>query len=429
MKIGEKEPTASGSFANTTGGIAGAGISPLVNTQFTYLDVGVNVEMTPHVHENGDISLHVSLDISSVTGQVNLGGINEPIIGQRKIEQDIRLHEGEVNLIGGLLSTQDNKTKTGVPGLANIPLIGRLFSADSVDRERDEIMVAMIPHVVRRPDITPENVRGVFSGPTGTVTVKRAPLTAPESGESPENPAPAAPSGGEAAAAPPAAQPVPVPAPATPRPSSQAPLAGAGIQQAAQAAQQPIQPPPVPAAGPPGPLPPATAPPETGEPGATPPSTAPATVPAGAAKPAAATPSGPVKIHFAEDEINKSVGETFKVDISVENAKDVASAQFILQYDPKLLSLDSVAGGNFWSGDGEQPLMIKNVQNESGMANVRLNRKPGSTALAGNGTLLTLTLKALAPGAAKLTAANITLNNIQNQMMGSGSPVLTVNIK
>jgi general secretion pathway protein D len=136
-----------------------------------------------------------------------------------------------------------------------------------------------------------------------------------------------------------------------------------------------------------------------------------------------------VKIHFAEDEINKSVGETFKVDISVENAKDVASAQFILQYDPKLLSLDSVAGGNFWSGDGEQPLMIKNVQNESGMANVRLNRKPGSTALAGNGTLLTLTLKALAPGAAKLTAANITLNNIQNQMMGSGSPVLTVNIK
>ena len=150
MKIGEKEPTASGSFANTN-----AGISPLVNTQFTYLDVGVNVEIMPHVHENGDVSMHVTLDISSVTGQVNLGGVNEPVIGQRKIDQDIRLREGEVNLIGGLLSTQDNKTKTGVPGLANIPFLGRFFSGASVDRERDEVMIALVPHVCRAPTSQP----------------------------------------------------------------------------------------------------------------------------------------------------------------------------------------------------------------------------------------------------------------------------------
>ena len=405
MKIGEKEPTASGSFANTTGAIAGTGISPLVNTQFTYLDVGVNVEITPHVHENGDVSLHVSLDISSVTGQVNLGGINEPIIGQRKIEQDIRLHEGEVNLIGGLLSTQDNKTKTGVPGLSSIPILGKLFSGDSVDRERDEIMIAMIPHVVRRPDITPENSRGVASGPQQTVTLRRAPMAVDETVQPPaENPAPA-----PVAAA---AQPVPVPAPVptAPQPSSQAPLAA------------PAAPPPVPVAAPPGPMPPATAPPEAG-------ATPPATAPAAAVKPPAAGTSGPVKIHFADDEINKTAGETFKVDVNVENAHDVVSAPFTFQYDPKLLSLDSVAAGKFWSGDGEDPLVIKNVQNESGLASIRVNRKPGSAAVGGNGTLLTLTLKALAPGAARLTAANITLNNAQAQMLGSGSPVLTINIK
>ena len=417
MKIGEKEPTASGSFANTTGAIAGAGLSPLVNTQFTYLDVGVNVEITPHVHENGDISLHISLDISSVTGQVNLGGINEPIIGQRKIEQDVRLHEGEVNLIGGLLSTQDNKTKTGVPGLASIPILGKLFSGDSVDRERDEIMIAMIPHVVRRPDITPENVRGVFSGPSGTVTVHRAPLPAPENVAPPENPAPA-PSAGETAAIPPAGQPAPAVAsvPASPRPSSQAPMA------ALQPAVQPTPPPPLPAAPPQSMMPPATAPPETG-----------AALPqpnrgaAPASKPAET--GGPAKIHFSQDEINKSVGETFTVDVDVENARDVISAPFTFQYDPKLLSLDNVAAGKFWTGGGEEPLLIKNVQNESGLASIRLSRKPGSPALAGNGTLLTLTLKALAPGTARLTAANITLQNAQTQMMGSGSPVLTINIK
>ena len=241
MKIGEKEPTASGSFANTTGAIAGAGISPLVNTQFTYLDVGVNVEIEPHVHENGDVSMHVTLDISSVTGQVNLGGINEPIIGQRKIDQSIRLREGEVNLIGGLLSTQDNKTKTGVPGLANIPIIGKLFSGDSVDRERDEIMIALIPHVVRRPDITPENLRSVSSGFQNQVTLKYAARPPQENFQAPapapdENPAPAA-----AAAAPPAGAP---PAPG------------------AVAVSAPIPPPPVPAAAPAGVLPPATAPPE-----------------------------------------------------------------------------------------------------------------------------------------------------------------------
>jgi general secretion pathway protein D len=169
-------------------------------------------------------------------------------------------------------------------------------------------------------------------------------------------------------------------------------------------------------------MPPATAPPEAG-------AAPPATAPAAAVKPPAASTSGPVKIHFTDDEINKGVGETFKVDVIVENAHDVISAPFTFQYDPKLLSLDGVAAGKFWSADGEDPLVIKNVQNESGLASIRVNRKPGSAAVGGNGTLLTLTLKALAPGAARLTAANITLNNAQTQMLGSGSPVLTINIK
>ena len=409
MKIGEKEPTASGSFANTSGAIGGVGgISPLVNTQFTYLDVGVNVEVLPHVHENGDVSMHIDLDISSVTGQVNLGGINEPIIGQRKIGQDIRLREGEVSLIGGLLSTQDNKTKTGVPGLSSVPILGKLFSGSSVDRERDEIMIALVPHVVRRPDITPENVRGIASGSQQTVQVRRAPRAVEEAPPAPaaQNPAPPA-GGGDNAANRPPEQPIPVPAPPVAVPAAPA----------AQPVVRPTPPPPVPAAQPQGNLPPATAPPESNDAAAAP----------AAAKPPA--PGGPVKVHFADESLSKAIGETFTVNIDVDNARDVVSAPFMLQYDPKLLSLDNIVAGKFWSGDGEEPLLIKNVQNESGLASIRLNRKPGGTPVAGTGTLLTLTFKALAPGAATLTAANITLNNAQNQMVGSGSPRLTINIK
>lgn len=178
MKIGEREPTATGSSQSGVSTVSATGVSALVNTQFTYLDVGVNVEVLPHVHENGDISLHVSLDISSVTSTTDIGGINEPVIGQRKIEHDIRLREGEVSLLGGLLSLTDSKVKTGTPGLANIPLLGRLFSGESVDRERDELLVALIPHIVRRPDITPENIRGINVGAGNQVTVHRAPKVA-----------------------------------------------------------------------------------------------------------------------------------------------------------------------------------------------------------------------------------------------------------
>ena len=107
LKIGEKVPTASGSFQP---GVAGVGVSPLVNTQFTYLDVGVNMEVLPKVHENNEVSLHIDLDISQVDSYQNLGGISEPEIGQNKETADVRLREGEVNLIGGIIQQTDTKS-------------------------------------------------------------------------------------------------------------------------------------------------------------------------------------------------------------------------------------------------------------------------------------------------------------------------------
>src|ERR1019366_7677096 len=88
LKIGDRVPVATGSFQP---GIGGVGINPLVNTQFQYLDVGVNIDVTPHVHADREVTLKITMDISSVTGQSSIGGISQPIIGQRKIEQEIRL--------------------------------------------------------------------------------------------------------------------------------------------------------------------------------------------------------------------------------------------------------------------------------------------------------------------------------------------------
>jgi general secretion pathway protein D len=86
LKIGDRVPIATGSFQP---GIGGVGINPLVNTQFQYLDVGVNIDITPKVHAGREVTLKIAMDISSVTGQSNIGGISQPVIGQRKIEHEI----------------------------------------------------------------------------------------------------------------------------------------------------------------------------------------------------------------------------------------------------------------------------------------------------------------------------------------------------
>ncbi len=199
LKIGDREPTATGSFQP---GIGGVGINPLVNTQFTYIDVGVNVELQTRVFDTGDVYLHVDLDISSVTGQVNLGGIQQPIIGQRKISQEVRVREGEPALLGGLTKIQDTKTVTGIPGLNSIPILRRLFSGESVDRERQELLIALVPHIVRRPEYSAENLRGIAVGNAQSVHLSYAPRPSETRAATP---APAGPPRQETPAAPSAA--------------------------------------------------------------------------------------------------------------------------------------------------------------------------------------------------------------------------------
>src|SRR6202035_4476532 len=112
LRIGDKVPIATGSFQAGVGvgGAAGTGfVNPLVNTQFQYQDVGVNIDLTPRIHPNHEISLKLSVEVSSVTGQSTIGGIQQPIISQRKLEHEIRLKEGEANVLGGLITRTDTK--------------------------------------------------------------------------------------------------------------------------------------------------------------------------------------------------------------------------------------------------------------------------------------------------------------------------------
>jgi general secretion pathway protein D len=392
LKIGDRQPTATGSFGSAIGSV-GVGMSPLMNTQFTFIDVGVNVEITPRVHDNGDVSLHVDLDISSVTGHVNLGGIDQPIIGQRKISHDIRMPDGAVQLLAGLTKYQDTKTKTGIPGLGSIPILNRLFTSESVDRERQELMIALIPHVVRRPEYTAENLRGIAVGNQQSVHLNygRQPGSPPAAA----NPA-GAPAKKEDAA------------PATP-PAMTSALAP-------QAPALPAAPP----TSAPGMAPPATAPPMTAPP---------ATTPAADGPPAAPKPVGNAVVRFLPPQVEINAQGTTTVALIIENATDVSSAPLQVTFDPKVVKLNDAGRGDFFSSDGQIPVFTKNIQNDAGAAAMNLSRLPDTPGVSGTGVLTTLIFQAVAKGSTTVTIPNLTVRNAQGQVVFSGSPRLTISVK
>ncbi|MBI4442987.1 MAG: hypothetical protein HY649_06385 [Acidobacteria bacterium] len=176
LRIGDRIPIATGAFQP---GVAGQVVSALVQTQFQFTDVGVNLDITPKVHTDGEITLKVRVEISAVTQQVDIGGIRQPIIGQRVIEHDIRLREGEVNILGGILQTQNTKTVTGIPGLSQIPLIKYLFSNVNDTIAEDEVLIVLRPHAIRIPAITDLNRRALDVGTEGDIRL-RTPSAAPE---------------------------------------------------------------------------------------------------------------------------------------------------------------------------------------------------------------------------------------------------------
>lgn len=112
LKVGDRIPIATGSFQAGVGvgAVGSAGlVNPLVNTQFQYQDVGVNIDITPRVHPNREISLKTKIELSSVTNEQPIGGITEPVISQRVVEHDIRLKDEEASILGGLIQRTDMK--------------------------------------------------------------------------------------------------------------------------------------------------------------------------------------------------------------------------------------------------------------------------------------------------------------------------------
>ncbi len=367
LRIGERIPIATGSFQP---GIGGVGINPLVNTQFQYTDVGVILEITPKVHAEREVSMKVMVEISSVTSRVNIGGIDQPVIGQRRIEEEIRLREGEMNILGGIIENQLTNSLSGIPGLSQIPGVKHLFSSTRQEVAENEVLIVLTPHIVRLPQITAANLRGIDVGTQTNVQIRTRPaVMAPPAPAAAPAAAPASPPT-PAPTAPPAATPAPTPAPASPeKPAAESPTP-AGPQ----------------ATGPPVRLP-----------GILP--AAPDVRPETPASPPGATATA---LRFSQPAYNPTLGGTFTVDVYIDQAQNLSALPFQLHYDPKLLKLVNVVQGDFLGRDGQTVGLAQQVNHENGTANITLSRPPDAPGVSGTGIVATISFQAVGSGESAL---------------------------
>lgn len=371
LKIGSKIPVATGSYnAGVSAGIASLG----VQTQFQYLDVGVNIDMTPTVHYDREVSLKMKVEVSSQTGSTTISGVTEPIISQRSAEQVIQLKDGEPSLLAGILSNQDTRNVNGTPGLGELPLLKYFFASHDTIRAQDEIVFLIIPHIVRDSILTDENTRAIYAGTGQTVELIRR--------------------GTEVSSG--APQPTRASYEATPSTTTAANAAQAMIPQLA-AAGQPIQP------------------------GA---STAAAAAAASIPSTGAVTPVSLSVITPAQAQ----VGSTFQVTVRATNARDLFGVPLQMQFDPKVLELVGVDLGDLLGRDGQMPALVHRDEG-NGAVTISATRPPNTAGITGDGSIAVLTFKAIAPGSSTLalvrTGARDSHNNNLPTVGGQGTVRVT----
>jgi general secretion pathway protein D len=346
LRIGDRVPVALGSFQAGVGvgvGTAATGIiNPLVNTQFQYQDVGVNVDVTPRVHPNAEISLKLSIEVSSVSGSSNIGGISQPTFSQRKIDHEIRLKEGEVNILGGLIQSTDTKSLTGWPGFSKVPFFRYFFSGEHREHQESEVLIVLTPHIVRLPSITAENLRSLATGTDTNVRVISAVESAP-----------------------------PTAAPAAP----------------------PVTTAPAPAA------------------------------------PATNPPAGAGRLRFEPASVALHPGETTTIGLVAEEAKDLFSIPLLLQYDPAVIQVQEVRNGGFLSGGTQEIAIVQRIDSARGQAIVSATRQPNTPGINGTGTLLGISIKAVAPGSATLEIVQVNARDSQQRPLPLVTGVATIRVE
>jgi len=380
LKIVDKIPIVVGSFGSPLG-ITGAVGALGVNTQFNYVDVGVTLEITPRVHEDGEITLKTVLEISSQSGtSPPIGGISQPIISTRHDEGTIRLKDGEMNMLGGIYENSDVHTNSGTPFLGQIPLIKYLFTQDNREKRVNELIFLLVPHIIRSTELSDLNRRAIDVGTGNGIDLRK--IVKP--GAAQPQSAPVNPAG--RGVVPPASQPAPTGVPQTQPGPPQNPLTQ--------------QPPP-----------------------------AQDSSRSSAANSAAPASAGGFSLRFDPPQITPAQGSTFAVNVIASNAQDIYSVPLQVNYDPRVLQFVNVSNGGFLSKDGQTVALVHRDDSAAGILKISAERPPGAPGVSGSGTVFTLLFTAKDKGQGTLVLAAPTVRNSQNQQLQANAAQAAINVQ
>ena len=213
-RFGEQVPVPVTTFAP----IATGGVQQQPITSFQYQNIGVNIDITPRTHHDDDVSLALKV---VVTSQLGTGFGNLPTFGNREITTSIRLRDGETNLLAGLIRDDERTIMEGIPGLSDVPVVGRLFARNRKETTQTDVVLTLTPHIIRVLDLSEEDLRPFRVSNDANAPlidlpiIQTPPITVP--------PAPAPPVQGAPQPAPPAQSPGQQPQPAQPIPGTLAP--------------------------------------------------------------------------------------------------------------------------------------------------------------------------------------------------------------
>ena len=392
LNLGDEVPVVTTSYTPIATG--GAGVNPL--NSFQLKPVGINIDITPRVTVEGDVLITLNLESSSRGADVLIAGTSYPSFGSRRVSTQLRLRDGEPNLLAGLLRDDERRLLSGFPGAIHVPILRELFSNNDQEIAQTDIVMLMTPHIVRTHGITEEDLRPIFIGSQQNLGLGGPPpLIAP-----PAEPAPTAPP--PAAAAVPGASSPRSPAAAAGRPASpQLPMPG-GTTLAPPPGASPVPGsvlvPPPPVAVPPAPAPAAA--PLTPTPAAPPP-------------PASAAPAGPpittpglglaqVILSLPGAQFRVGAG-SYTVPLSVTNASRLSTVTLTLTFDPALLSVRAVQEGSFMRSGGVNATFIQDVA--PGRVDITIARTDDATGASGTGLLAAVLMEPIAPGTTTLTVS------------------------
>jgi len=169
LHLGDRVPIVTAQFQTVSTGTTGY----IPYNSFQYTDVGIKIDIEPRIHHNREVTLKLKVEVSAVSGDVDVGGGQKvPQISTRTIQSVIRLKDGETNLLAGLLQTNKTKGRSGVPWLEDLPLIGSLFSTSSNKETRTDLILSITPQILRMPDITDEDLLPIWAGTEENVSMR-----------------------------------------------------------------------------------------------------------------------------------------------------------------------------------------------------------------------------------------------------------------